>query len=80
MHESRTPSAENLALCDWNLYVTNVEETEHQRMFDIVFVGKSIFKLWKSHCKLANSNSKNPYRILCEIYTKLLFLFNIGLF
>ena len=26
MHESRTPSAENLALCDWNLYVTNVEE------------------------------------------------------
>lgn len=36
MHESRTPSAENLALCDWNLYVTNVEEEKHQRMFDII--------------------------------------------
>jgi len=36
MQEGRTPSAENLALCDWNLYVTNVEEEKHQRMFDII--------------------------------------------
>ena len=36
MHESRTPSVENLALCDWNLYITNVEKTEYQRMFDII--------------------------------------------
>jgi len=33
---TKTPSAENLALCDWNLYVTNVEEEKHQRMFDII--------------------------------------------
>ena len=39
-----------------------------------MFVGKSIFKLWKSHCELANSDTENPYRILCEIYTKLLII------
>ncbi len=25
--KSRIPSADSLALCDWNLYVTNVEKT-----------------------------------------------------
>ena len=38
MHEGRTPSAENLALCDWNLYITNVEEEKLniKDMFDII--------------------------------------------
>jgi len=31
-----------------------------------------LFKLWKTHHKLAESNSKNPYRVLSEFYVKLL--------
>ena len=31
-----------------------------------------LFKLWKSHGKLGHSNSKNKWRILCELYCKLL--------
>jgi len=43
-------------------------------MFDIISCSLAIFKLWKSHCELANSDSENPYRILCEIYIKLLII------
>jgi len=31
-----------------------------------------LFKLWKSHAKLDTSRSCNPWRILTEIYIKLL--------
>ena len=31
-----------------------------------------LFKLWKSHAKLGISRSQKPWRILCEIYAKLL--------
>jgi len=31
-----------------------------------------LFKRWKSHSKLGHSNSQNPWRRLCELYTKLL--------
>ena len=31
-----------------------------------------LFKLWKSHGKLGHSRSEKPYRILCEVYCKLI--------
>lgn len=31
-----------------------------------------LFKLWKSHAKIDEWRSANPWRILCEIYAKLL--------
>lgn len=31
-----------------------------------------LFKLWKSHAKVDEWRSQNPWRILCEIYSKLL--------
>ena len=31
-----------------------------------------LFKLWKSHAKVDEWRSRNPWRILCEIYAKLI--------
>ena len=31
-----------------------------------------LFKLWKSHGQVDNSRSQQPWRILCEVYAKLL--------
>ena len=31
-----------------------------------------VFKLWKEFCKVDESNSQNPWRVLCEIYAKLI--------
>lgn len=77
--KGRTPSAESLALCDWNLYVTNVEKEklsikECLILYRVRWQSELLFKLWKSHCQLVNSTSENSYRILCEIYTKLLII------
>jgi hypothetical protein len=75
--KGRTPSAESLALCDWNLYVTNVEKEKLSIKECLILYRWQIellFKLWKSHCQLVNSTSENSYRILCEIYTKLLII------
>ena len=73
----RAASAESLALCDWNLYVTHVEEDKLGIKECLILYRvrwQLLFKLWKSHCELVNSASDNPYRILCEIYTKLLII------
>ena len=31
-----------------------------------------LFKLWKSHGQLDKSRSDNPWRVLCELYAKLI--------
>src|SRR4051812_30630081 len=31
-----------------------------------------IFKLWKQHMQIDHSVSQNPYRVLCELYIKLM--------
>ena len=75
--QGRKPSAEILALCDWNLFITNVEEEklsikECLILYRVRWQIELLFKLWKSQCKLVDSRSENPHRILCEIYIKLL--------
>jgi len=73
----RTPTDDTLALCDWNLYITNVEQAklsleECFLLYSVRWQIELLFKLWKSYGKLGNSRSENPYRILCEVYLKLL--------
>ena len=73
----RLPSEDMLALCDWNLYITNVEKAklsleECFLLYSVRWQIELLFKLWKSHGKLGNSRSENPYRVLCEVYLKLL--------
>jgi hypothetical protein len=75
--KGRKPRQESLTLCDWNLFITNVEKNklslqESLMLYRVRWQIELLFKLWKTHCQLADSLSENPYRILCELYIKLL--------
>ena len=72
-----TASAASLALCDWNIMITNVPETtlnfeEVYLLYRLRWQIECLFKLWKLHGRLDKSRSQKPYRILCEFYSKLL--------
>jgi hypothetical protein len=71
------PTAQKQALCHWNIYVTNAP----QRLLsteDVVALARIrwqielLFKLWKSDGRLAHSRSRKPWRILCEIFAKMI--------
>ncbi len=78
-NNGKTATQDSLALCEWKLLVTNADS--ELLSFDdcFLFYGvrwqiELLFKLWKSHGKLGSSVSQNPWRILCELYAKLLAL------
>jgi len=75
--KGQTPSRQSLALCEFTRLITNVPAT--RLSFDEALVLDAarwqielLFKLWKSQAKLGISSSQKPWRILCEIYAKLL--------
>src|SRR5437588_11779848 len=73
----RTPSAARLAWCDWTILVTNVPpEMLSVREALVLARARSqielLFKLWKSHGHIDESRSGKPWRVLCEVYAKLL--------
>lgn len=75
--KGRMPSERHLALCDWWLLITNappilLETAEAPNLYGSRWQIELIFKLWKSQSCLAVSRSTNVWRILCEIYVKLL--------
>jgi len=68
---------ERLALAAWSIVVTNVPAEklslkEAWIMLRIRWQVELLFKLWKSHAKIDEWRTKNPWRILCEIYAKLI--------
>lgn len=70
-------SPEALALARWTVIVTNLPAA--RLTFDQAFMLlrlrwqiELLFKLWKQHTHLESSRSRQPHRILCEIYAKLL--------
>lgn len=70
-------SQESLALCDWTLIVTNLPAERLSIREALVWLGvrwqiELLFKLWKSVGKINKSRSKKPWRILCELYAKLI--------
>jgi DDE family transposase len=74
-----TPSQRQLVFCDWNLIVTNIpaESLTLEEALVLLRVRWQIelcFKFWKSHGRVDESRSRKPYRVLCEVYTKLLTL------
>jgi Transposase DDE domain len=74
-----TPSQRQLAFCDWNLIVTNVPAQmltleEALVLLRVRWQIELCFKFWKSHGRVDESRSKKPYRVLCEVYAKLLTL------
>lgn len=70
-------SADRLALCDWALFVTNLPP-EQLSPAEILVLARLrwqielLFKLWKSHGQIDKSRSEKPWRILCELYAKLI--------
>lgn len=70
-------SARRLRLAEWTVVVTNVPEEQlsaHEvlTVLRVRWQVELLFKLWKSHAKVDESRSQNPWRILCEIYAKLI--------
>jgi Transposase DDE domain len=77
--KGRRPSAQQLALAAWNLYVSNVPQTLLTLEEALVVTRcrwqvEVLFKHWKSDGQVDEWNSSKPYRILCEVYAKLLAL------
>ena len=77
--KAQTPSKTLLRLAGWNLYITNIEPHRLTPKQIGVIVGirwqiELMFKSFKSLSKLNVSRSQKPYRILSEIYAKLIAL------
>ncbi len=66
-----------LALADWTILVTNVPPgllslREALTLLRLRWQIELLFKLWKSHGQIDEWRSAKPWRILCEVYAKLL--------
>lgn len=74
-----TPWADKLALCDWNVYVTNVPPTlvdvdEILALARARWQVECLFRHWKSDGQLTQSRSRKPWRVICEVFARLLAL------
>jgi hypothetical protein len=75
----QTVSAERLALADWTVLVTclSPEELTLDEALALLRARwqiEQLFDLWKTHGGLDRSRSTQPWRILCEVYAKLIAL------
>jgi hypothetical protein len=76
-HKGRKLSKRHLALAKWNVYVTSAppELLKLHEAFVLMKIRWQIellFKLWKSSGAIDEWRSEKPWRILCEVYAKLL--------
>ena len=65
------------ALAEWTVYATNVPASLLNAQEVLVLPRcrwqiELLFKLWKSEGRIDESRSQKPWRILCEVYAKLL--------
>ncbi len=75
--KGRQPSENLLRLAEWTIVLTNVPPTllslpEALRLLRVRWQIELLFKLWKEYLSIDEWNTKNPWRILTEIYVKLL--------
>lgn len=75
--DGRAASALKLLLADWTILLTNLPPTRLSLAEALVLARirwqiELLFKLWKSHGGLSTSRSTKPWRVLCEVYAKLL--------
>ena len=73
----RQPSEQMLNLCGWTLLLTNIPQEELSVQEAVVMLRlrwqvELLFKLWKQVGQADVSRSKQPWHVLCDIYTKLL--------
>jgi len=75
--KGKMPSQTRLALADWNIMATNVP-AEKLTVKEAMILSRMrwqielLFKLWKQQGSLDEWRSKKPWRILCEVYAKLI--------
>jgi hypothetical protein len=75
--KGRRPSTERLALCDWDLRVTDVP-AERATAAEVVALGRArwqielLFKHWKSDGGLGRCRGEKPWRVICEVFASLL--------
>ena len=75
--KGQTASSATLTLCDWIVMVTNVPVellslTEALTLIRIRWQIELLFKLWKSFGQIDEFRSENPWRVLCQLYAKLI--------
>lgn len=75
--KGRTASQRQLILCDWTVLITNVPEdllsfAEAWELYCCRWQIELLFKRWKSLGRIQTSTTLKPYRVLCELYAKLL--------
>jgi hypothetical protein len=71
------PSAASLALAAWTILITNVP-TVLLSVPEALVLARArwqielLFKLWKGHGQIDKSRSGKPWRVMCEVFAKLL--------
>jgi hypothetical protein len=75
--KGRTPGKRSLELMGWTIVLTNVPTSmlsldQMALLYALRWQVELIFKLWKSHMKLHLISGIRPYRILVELYAKLI--------
>lgn len=75
----KTYSQSHMALLDWSILITNVPNPmlsfeQVMTLYPLRWQIELIFKLWKSHAKLASVGQWRPERVLCHLYARLLAL------
>jgi hypothetical protein len=75
--EGKTPPKATLTLADWTLLVTNVPPAQLSVPEALTLARarwqiELLFKLWKTHGQIAASRSADPWRVLCEVYAKVI--------
>ena len=76
-NKGRTVSTKQLVLCDWVVMVTNVPTNqltvaEAVSLIRVRWQIELLFKLWKSFGQIDKSRSCDPWRILCQLYAKMI--------
>lgn len=73
----QTVSEQTLALADWTLLVTDVPCSQLSLLEALVLLRERwqmelLYKLWKQDGQVDEWRTANPWRILCEVYAKLI--------
>jgi len=75
--KGKTPSKRQLQMADWTVFATNATE-ELLSLDDAIVLMRLrwqielLFKLWKQHGRINKWRSEKPWRILCELYAKMI--------
>jgi hypothetical protein len=75
--KGKTVGKRRLAWCAWTVFITNVP-ADRLTVAEILTLARArwqielLIKLWKSHGTVDESRSQKPYRVLCDVYAKLL--------